>query len=132
MATIRQTVLFDASPHDVFEALVDSKKHAAFTGDKAKIDRRVGGTFSVFGGYATGKTLRLEKDKVIIQSWRSTDFAKDDPDSTVSFRFSKSGNRTRLIFVHSIVPDAQAADIKQGWIDFYWTPLKEYLGPRKA
>jgi len=132
MATIRQTVLFDAPPHDVFEALMDSKKHAAFTGDKAKIDRRVGGIFSVFGGYATGKTLRLEKDKVIVQSWRSTEFAKDDPDSRVTFHLSKRGNGTRLIFVHSNVTDAQAADIKQGWIDFYWTPLKEYLGPEKA
>ena len=71
MATIRQTVLFDAPPHDVFEALLDSRKHAAFTGDKAKIDCRVGGIFSVYGGYATGKTLRLEKDEVIVQSWRS-------------------------------------------------------------
>ena len=127
MATIRQTVLFNAPPHEVFEALMDSKKHAAFTGDKARIDRRVGGTFSVFGGYATGKTLRLEKGKVIVQSWRSTDFEKDDPDSTVMFHLSGRGSGTRLIFVHSGVPDAHAADIKQGWIDFYWTPLKEYL-----
>ncbi|HLB67103.1 MAG TPA: hypothetical protein VJN63_01280 [Thermoplasmata archaeon] len=47
---IRQTVYFDAPPPAVFEALM----------------RRVGGAFSVWGGYATGKTLRLEKDRVVV------------------------------------------------------------------
>jgi uncharacterized protein YndB with AHSA1/START domain len=28
---IHQTVTFKASPHEVYEALMDSKKHAAFT-----------------------------------------------------------------------------------------------------
>ena len=126
---IRQTVHFDVPPRDVFEALMDSKKLAAFTGDAAKIVRRVGGAFSVWGGYATGKTLRLEKDKVIVQSWRTTDFAIGDPDSKVTVRLSKKGNGTRLAFVQSGVPDGQAVDLRQGWIDFYWTPLKEFLTP---
>ena len=125
--TIRQTAYFDAPPHDVFEAVMDSKKHAAFTGDAAKIVRRVGGVFSVWGGYATGKTLRLEKDKVIVLSWRTADFANGDPDSKVMFHLSKKGTGTRLVFVQSNVPDDQAADLRQGWIDFYWKPLKEYL-----
>ncbi len=132
MATIRQTLHFDAPPHEVFEALLDSKKHAAFTGDRAKIDRRVGGSFSVFGGYATGKTIRLEKDKVIVQSWRTTEFAEDEPDSKVMFHLSRKGRGTRLIFVHSDVPDDRAEDFKQGWIEFYWTPLKAYLKSKKA
>ena len=132
MATIRQMVTFDAPPHEVFEALIDARKHAAFTGDTARIDRRVGGSFSVWGGYATGKTLRLEKDKVIVQTWRTTGFAEGDADSEVMFQFSTKGEGTRLMFVHSGIPDALAEDIKQGWIDFYWTPLKAYLGARKA
>ena len=129
--TIRQTVSFDVPPHEVFEALMDSKKHAKFTGDTAKINRRIGGSFSVFGGWATGTTLRLEKDKIIVQSWRSSDFSEDDPDSKVMYHFSKKGNGTRLMFVHSNVPDDQAEDVKQGWNDYYWTPLKEHLKSKK-
>lgn len=129
--TIRQTVYFDAPPHKVFEALMDSKKHAAFTGDTAKINPRVGGAFSTFGGWATGKTTRLEKDKIIVQSWRTSDFAQEDPDSKVMFHFSKKGNGTRLVFVQSNVRDDQAEDLKQGWIDFYWDPLKKYLKSSK-
>jgi len=125
--TIRQTVTFDAPPQAVFDALMDSKRHSAFTGDAAKIERRVGGSISAFGGWATGRILRLEKDKVLVHTWRTKDFAKGDKDSRVMFHVSKKGSGTRLMFVHSDVPDDQAEDIAKGWIDFYWEPLKAYL-----
>lgn len=32
--TIEQSVTFNASPHDVYEALMDSEKHSQFTGAK--------------------------------------------------------------------------------------------------
>lgn len=43
--TIRQILSFHARAHDVFEMLMDEKKHALFTGGSARIDRNVGGTF---------------------------------------------------------------------------------------
>ncbi len=125
--TIRQTVILEAPPHAVFEALMDSKKHAAFTGSKASISRKVGGKISAWDGYIAGKNLRLEKDKVIVQSWRTTDFNEEEQDSEIMFHFSKKGSGTRLIFVHSKVPDRLAEEFRQGWIDSYWTPLKAYL-----
>ncbi len=126
-ATIRQTVLVDAPPHAVFEALMDSKKHAAFTGEKANISRKVGGKMTAGDGYIVGRNLRIEKDKVIVQSWRTTDFRESDPDSQIMFHFSKKGKGTRLMFVHSKVPDRLTESLRQGWIDYYWVPLKAYL-----
>lgn len=125
--TIRQTVLLGAPPHAVFEALLDSKRHSAFTGDKAALSRKVGGSFTAFGGYIRGKNLRIEKDKILVQSWRTPEFKDTDPDSKVTFQFSKKGEGTRLLFVHSNVPDRLAEDFRQGWIDNYWAPLKTYL-----
>jgi len=40
--TIRQSVTIKASPHAVYEALMDSRKHAAFSGMPARISRKVG------------------------------------------------------------------------------------------
>ncbi len=125
--TIRQTVTFDAPPHAVFEALMDSKRHSAFTGSKASISRKVGGKISAWDGYIEGKNLRLEKDKVIVQTWRTTEFEEGDEDSQVMFHLSEKGTGTRLMFVHSKVPDRLAEDFRQGWIDNYWVPLKAYL-----
>ena len=130
--TIRQTLLLDAPPHDVFEAILDSKKHSAFTKDKASLSRKVGGKFTAFDGYIEGKNLRIEKDEVIVQSWRTTDFKESDPDSKVMFHFSKKGKGTRLVFVHSNVPNRLAEELRQGWLDFYWAPLKAYLEPPTA
>ena len=71
---IHQTVTFNASPHEVYEALMDSKKHAAFTGGKADISRAIGGAIMVYDNYATGKNVELVPDKKIVQDWRAADW----------------------------------------------------------
>ena len=40
--TIRQTVIFSASPEQVYEVLMDSEKHESLSGEKANISREVG------------------------------------------------------------------------------------------
>ncbi len=52
---ISHEVTFCASPREVFETLMEAKKHAAFTGVPAEIDRRVGGKFTLYGGQSAGK-----------------------------------------------------------------------------
>ena len=46
--TIKQSVTFKASPHVVYEALMDSEKHSEFTDSEANISREVDGKFSVY------------------------------------------------------------------------------------
>jgi len=43
----RQSVIIKATPREVYEALMDSRKHSRFTGAKASISRKVGGRCSV-------------------------------------------------------------------------------------
>ena len=70
---IHQTVTLKVPPHEVYEALMDSRKHAAFTGGKAKISRAVGGKFSAYDNYIAGKNVDLVPDKKIVQDWRAVD-----------------------------------------------------------
>lgn len=72
--TIRQIVVFKASPHDVYEALMDSKKHSKFTGAKAIISREVGGKINAYDGYIEGVNVELVPDKKIVQKWRGSDW----------------------------------------------------------
>ncbi len=90
--TIRQKVTFKASAHDVYEALMDAKKHARFTGGPAKIGRKVGGTFSVYDDYVTEKNLELVLDKKIVQTWRASDW-EEGHFSTVVFDLQSTKNR---------------------------------------
>ncbi len=48
--TITHEVTFCASPKEVYEALIDSKKHSEYTNAAAEIDRKVGGKFAVYEG----------------------------------------------------------------------------------
>jgi activator of HSP90 ATPase len=124
--TIRQTVTFKASPHDVYEALMDSKKHAKFTGGKAIISRETGGKFSTFDGYAEGVNIELVPDKKIVQSWRAEDWPEGHF-SRVTFSLKKEEAGTSLTFTQSGVPEEQYGDVAQGWQDYYWAPMKVML-----
>lgn len=130
MKTIKQIVVIKASPEQVYDALMESKKHVAFTHDKAKISKKVDGKFSAYGRYITGKNLELIRGKKIYQSWHASDWP-EGWNSKVTFIFDKikegTKDSTRLTFTHEGVPSEYYESIKKGWIDFYWDPLKEYL-----
>ncbi len=117
-----QKISFEVSAHDVYEALMDSKKHAMFTGGAARISRKVGGKFSVYDGYASGKNLELISDKRIVQTWKASDW-EEGHDSQVVFEIEYTKTGCKLVFTHANVPEEHFSSIKQGWIDFYWTPM---------
>jgi activator of HSP90 ATPase len=85
----------------------------------------------VHEGYATGENLLLVKDKLILQTWRASDWTKKDPDSTFMIYLEQKGKDTSLHMVHAHVPDEQAQSLRQGWHDFYWKPWKTYLKGEK-
>ena len=124
--TIQQTVTFTASPHEVYEALMDSEKHAAFTGSQAKISRAVGGSFMAYDEYITGKNIELVSDKKIVQDWRAVDWP-EGYFSRITFELTAVPAGTRLDFTHTDVPEGTEDEFTQGWIDNYWEPLKAYL-----
>jgi len=123
---LNQTVVFKASPNEVYEALMDSEKHAKFTGDKAEISRDVGGKVSAYGGFIEGENLELVQDKKIIQKWRGSDWP-EGVYSKVIFILEKMPEGAKLVFTHESIPSQFFEDIKQGWEDFYWKPMKEFL-----
>ena len=123
---IRQSVTFKATPHEVYEAILDSRKHARFTQAPARLSRKVGGAFSAYGDYITGANLELVPDEKIVQAWHASEWP-DGHLSRVTFKFTPVPGGTRLNFTHSGVPDKFVADIRQGWIDNYWAPMKAML-----
>ena len=125
--TIKQKVIIPASPKDVYEAYTDPKKHSAFTESKATGKPVVGGKFTSWDGYISGKYLELEDGKRVVQEWISTDFPKDYGPSRLELCFNKVQGGTELVMVQSNVPEEQADDTEQGWVDWYWDPLKVYF-----
>ena len=124
--SLKQSVTFKASPTEVYEALMDQKRHAKFTKHPAKISRKVGGKFSAFDGFCGGVNLELIEGKKIVQSWRASDWPKGSL-STVTFSFSKVPDGTKLAFTQIGIPEKLVEDMKNGWKEFYWAPLKKML-----
>ena len=126
---IKQGAMLPASPAVVYQYLLDSKLHSKFTGDVATISKKVGGKFSTFSGYATGKNLVLVPGKKIVQTWRAADWPKG-AESEITFLLKPTKGGTKLMFTHKGVPEGFVEDVTSGWKEYYWEPLKEILGKK--
>jgi activator of HSP90 ATPase len=124
--TIHQEVDFNASPQRIYEALLDAKQFAAFSGRAAKINREVGGAFSLFDGHIAGRNVELVPNKRIVQAWRTVDW----PEGTYSiarFELKAQGSGTHLVFDHIGFPEGLRDHLAEGWEGHYWSLLKKYL-----
>ncbi|RJQ16984.1 hypothetical protein C4573_02895 [Candidatus Woesearchaeota archaeon] len=128
MQTINEVILFKATPHVVFELLMNEEKHAKLTDSKSKISKKVDGSFSIYNGSLFGKTLELKKDKKIVQLWQcKMQGWPHDHFSKVTFEFEKTAKGTKMIFTQENIPDKCYESIKAGWHEYYWNPIKNML-----
>jgi len=127
VTSFKQQVSFNTTPDELYEQIMDAKKHAKFTGQKAVMSRKVGGEFSLFDDAGYGKNIELIPGRKIVQTWRMRqDDWPEDVMSEITFDFKPVGkNKTKLIFTQRNIPTNVAEDFKQGWKDYYWKPWKE-------
>lgn len=123
---IFQITEVEASPAEVYKALMDEAIHARFTGMKAKIQPKVGGAFSATDGDSSGLILFLEPDKRIVQAWTHVEFEKGFY-TTVYIDLETIEKGTRINFNHIGVPEEHSGWLTEGWKKIYWEPLKEFL-----
>ena len=126
--TIIQKVVFkNTTAKALYDLYMDAKKHSIATGAIAKISDKEGTKYSAHDGYITGKNLQLVKDKLIVQSWRASEWDKEDIDSTFIIRLEPKGKDVVLTAIHANIPSAHVDGIKKGWHAHYWEPWKKYL-----
>jgi activator of HSP90 ATPase len=124
--TIRQVVNFKARAHDVYEALMDSRKHSLFTGAQAQIERKVGGKMTAYGGDIDGIILELVPDERIVQTWRSSDWPQGVY-SNARFQMEKTKTGCKLTLTQTGVPAEEYSAISEGWREYYWDNMKQLL-----
>jgi activator of HSP90 ATPase len=128
--TIRQREFIPASPDEIYDALLNERRHAAFTGSGATCDRRVGGKFTAWDGYISGTNITLENSRKIVQEWKTSDWPPDCRPSLLELTFKAKGGGTEVRMVQKNVPSAQAEAYRKGWVNYYWSPLKKYFRRR--
>ena len=113
---------------EVYNLIMDAKKHSAFSGSKVKMSNKIDGKFEVFDGYCSGFNIELNEGKKIVQGWHfKEDGWPDDHFSVCTFSFSKVPSGTRLNFKQVAIPAHKAESLKEGWKLYYWQPMKAYL-----
>lgn len=123
--TINQSATFKASPKEVYELLMDADKHGSLTGSTVKMSKEVNGKFEAFDGYCHGYNIELDEGKKIVQAWHfQEDGWPDEHFSICTFNFEATGKGTRLIFTQTGVPAHKYEELKDGWKQYYWNPMK--------
>lgn len=124
---ITDSVVLPAPAERLFEMYLDPTEHAAFTGSPVTIGAASGAEFAAFGGELSGQVLQVVAPRLIVQSWRSSQFGDEDPDSTLILTFTPAGEQGRIDLVHLDVPKHDHEGVIEGWGKFYWTPWRELL-----
>lgn len=125
--TIQLAASLPASPERLFDMYLDPVEHAAFTGSPVTIAAEPGARFGAFNDVLTGTILQVVPKRLIVQSWRSPQWAANDIDSTLILTFVPEGDGARIELTQVNVVEPDFAGVSQGWEKYYWTPWREYL-----
>jgi activator of HSP90 ATPase len=121
------SAIIPASAEKIYEAWLSSEGHSLMTGSQAEVQAGIGGAFKAWDGYIWGKTLELDPHRRIVQAWRTSEFPEDSPDSHVEILLEEIAEGTKITLVHTNIPVGQAESYKEGWDDFYFTPMRAYF-----
>jgi activator of HSP90 ATPase len=136
---IRQDVTLDASPQRVYEALTAAKDFdmitrlsdgaallAAAGAKPTAISTEIGGEFTLFGGYITGRHIEMLPNERLVQAWRAGSWRAGEF-SIVAFNLTAEDGKTRLKFEHRGFPNGNGTSLAHGWHSHYWEPLAKFL-----
>ena len=126
-STIVMAIDLPATPARLYRMYLNPKLHGAFTGSPVQIAARAGARFSAFGGALSGTILQLVPNRLIVQAWRSTHFARHDIDSTLVLRFLPRGKGARIELTQVNVAEGDFGGVTEGWSKHYFIPWRAYL-----
>jgi activator of HSP90 ATPase len=124
------SAFFPATPQEIYTAWLSSNGHTGMTGSPATVSAVVGEEFDAWDGYIHGKNLELEPGKRIVQSWRTSEFSADEPDSRIEITLVPVGDQTKLTLKHTGLPP-HGSQYEQGWVESYFDPMGKYFKRRK-
>ncbi|MEO8927216.1 MAG: SRPBCC domain-containing protein [Caulobacteraceae bacterium] len=135
---IHQEVVFKASAERIYHILTDTKtfdrvvaasgamQNMALGNAPTQISMELGGSFSLFGGYISGRQLELTPGVRIVQAWRSAGW-KPHIYSVAKFELAEHTGGVELTFDQTGFPNGEGASLANGWHEHYWAPISKIL-----
>ena len=126
---ITVTATMNASPEELFNALTDAATIRQWSGQKGKVQLKVGGTVELFDGWVKGVVLAFEPGKLLSHTWLPADWREGTKPSIVTYTLAKAKGGTKISLKHSGFPNhKELQGHKTGWKEFVFDPLREYFG----
>jgi len=97
------------------------------TGFPVTIAARAGAPFRAFNDMLSGTIIHVAPKRLIVQTWRSANWATTAIDSVLTLSFWPEKDGARIELVHVDVPEEDFAGVSQGWEKYYWTPWRALL-----
>ena len=127
--SVRVVAVLPTSPERVYAAWLDAEEHGLMTGGgKATVEPRVGGAHTAWDDYIQGTIIELDPAGRIVQTWRTTEFPADHPDSRLEVHLRKVEGGTEVTLVHTGIPEGQGEQYEEGWRTHYLEPMARHFG----
>ncbi|MCU0474053.1 MAG: SRPBCC domain-containing protein [Bacteroidales bacterium] len=126
MKTFKKTFKINAGPSDIYSALTNPYTIELWSGYPAEMSEVPGSDFSLWGGDIAGKNIEFIKDRKVVQEW----YFGDQPDnSIVSITIIPDKDNSMVTVEHSNIPDADFAEITEGWREYYIGAIINFFNP---
>ena len=118
---VSAAVVIDADPSEVYEYFTRAEAMVLWMGEKASLDPRPDGEFSVDvnGTAIRGRYLELEPPNRLVIAWGFLESETLPPAaSTVEVLLSREGTGTRVVIIHRGLDAKESAKHDPGWCHF--------------
>jgi activator of HSP90 ATPase len=108
----------------VWQALVDPDKIRKWGGGPAEMSDEPGYAFKLWGGDIHGVNSTVVKESKLVQDWISGDWKEP---SRLTITMKQDGDQTRVDLFQQGVPDDEYTEVRSGWDEYYFGPLKRWV-----
>ena len=119
----RDSIFIEAEPAFVFEYFTRPEALVRWMGDRAVLDPRPGGEFTLYfdDRCVEGRYVEIDSPRRLVVTWGRRGSKEMPPfSSTLEVSFAVEGNGTRVNIVHHGLPTSEARRHELGW--------RHYLG----
>jgi activator of HSP90 ATPase len=117
MKNFKKYYKINATPEEVYNALVNPNLIEIWTDSEVIMSEEVGSEFSLYDGDLVGKNLEFEKNKKLVQQWY---FGEEGPESIVTIKLHEDKYGTSVELNHTNIPDEAYDNISTGWTEGYF------------
>jgi uncharacterized protein YndB with AHSA1/START domain len=114
----RDAIHVDAEPELVFDYFTKPEAIVRWMGDRAVLDARPGGEFTLYFGErcVEGRYVEVDRPRRLVITWGRRGSREMPPlSSTLEVSFTPQGGGTLVSIVHHGLPDTEAARHALGW-----------------